>query len=155
MKHPLNQYEFDKLNDDFDKKLDNLRDEYAKKAQEIFSADAQGVSLTEGQNKVWVWFDSITDFKTLPKIMFVVTIANIVAVVMCLKGSFASYFEGFDSGFVYGALLLLLIVQAIYYLIVFGGKRRQYGSGAGPYDFNTDIVGNPAFKDLECNAWHK
>ena len=49
MKNPANEYEFQKLNADFDRKLDRLSDEYKRKADEIFHADRYG--LEHGEEK--------------------------------------------------------------------------------------------------------
>ena len=71
MKNPANEYEFQKLNADFDKKLDRLGDEYKRKADEIFHADRYGLDMEKRRNRLWMWFDRKTGYQLVPKIVII------------------------------------------------------------------------------------
>ena len=71
MKNPTNEYEFQKLNADFDKRLDRLSDEYKRKADEIFHADRYGLNMEKRRNRLWMWFDRKTGYQIVPKIVII------------------------------------------------------------------------------------
>ena len=71
MKNPANEYEFQKLNADFDKKLDRLSEEYKRKADEIFHADRYGLDMEKRRNRLWMWFDRKTGYQLVPKIVII------------------------------------------------------------------------------------
>src|SRR5208337_2350001 len=71
MKNPTNEYEFQKLNADLDKKLDRLSDEYKRKADEIFHADRYGLNMEKRGNRLWMWFDRKTGYQLIPKIVII------------------------------------------------------------------------------------
>ena len=76
MKNPANEYEFQKLNADFDKKLDRLSDEYKRKADEIFHADRYGLNMEKRRNRLWMWFDRKTGYQLIPKIVILLFIGD-------------------------------------------------------------------------------
>ena len=87
MKNPANEYEFQKLNADFDKKLDRLSEEYKRKADEIFHADRYGFDMAKRRNRLWMWFDRKTGYQIIPKIViisFLVTISLFSALCVLL-----------------------------------------------------------------------
>ena len=87
MKNPTNEYEFQKLNADFDKRLDRLSDEYKRKADEIFHADRYGLDMEKRRNRLWMWFDRKTGYQIVPKIViisFVVILVILLSIVMTL-----------------------------------------------------------------------
>ena len=75
----MNEYEFQKLNADFDKKLDRLSEEYKRKTDEIFHADRYGLNMEKRRNRLWMWFDRKTGYQLIPKIViisFLVTLGS-------------------------------------------------------------------------------
>ncbi len=86
MKNPANEYEFQKLNADFDKKLDRLSDEYKRKADEIFHADRYGLDMQKRRNRLWMWFDRKTRYQLVPKIVIIsfLVILGLLSIVMVL-----------------------------------------------------------------------
>jgi hypothetical protein len=70
MRNPANEYEFQKLNADFDKELDRLGEEYKRKADEIFHADRNGLDMNR-RNRLWTWFDRKTGYQLVPKIVII------------------------------------------------------------------------------------
>ena len=86
MKNPTNEYEFRKLNADFDKRLDRLSDEYKRKADEIFHADRYGLDMQKRRNRLWMWFDRKTGYQIVPKIVIIsfLVILGLFSVVVLL-----------------------------------------------------------------------
>ena len=71
MKSTVNEYEFQKLNADFDKKLDQLSEEYKRKTDEILHADRYGLDTDKRRNRLWMWFDRKTGYQLVPKIVII------------------------------------------------------------------------------------
>ena len=87
MKNPTNEYEFQKLNADFDRKLDRLSDKYKRKADEIFHADHYGLNMEKRRNRLWMWFDRKTGYQIVPKIVIIsfLVILGLFSLVMLLR----------------------------------------------------------------------
>ena len=101
MKNPTNEYEFQKLNADFDKRLDRLSDEYKRKADEIFHADRNGLDMKKRRNRLWMWFDRKTGYQIVPKIVIIsfgltVILLSIVMVLLLRYDMETSFFN--ESG---------------------------------------------------------
>ena len=154
MKNPTNEYEFRKLNADFDKRLDRLSDEYKRKADEIFHADRNGLSMKKRRNRLWMWFDRKTRYQIVPKIVIIsfgVTVILLsIVMILLLRYNMESLFS-MDLGVAFLILGLLLGGEIVVLLAVL-----QELAGYRPRrNISLDIVTNPAWKNLKCNVWHR
>jgi len=154
MKNPANEYEFQKLNADFDKKLDQLSDEYKRKADEIFHADCYGPDAQKRRNRLWTWFDRKTRYQIVPKIVifsFMVTLGLVsLLLVLFVRYDIETLFSiNLPAVFV---LLSLMLGGEILVLIAVLEDLAGYRS-----DDNTlmDVVTNPGWKRLKWNVWHR
>ena len=155
MKNRANEYEFHKLNADFDRKLDRLSGEYKRKADEIFQADHYGLNMEKRRNRLWMWFDRKTKFRIFPKILLAVMALTVAAIVCYFEmGSFPHLFGDYGPDDCQGIILLsfALVAEICCTIAVFSS-----GSANGDEEFPMclDIVTNPAFKNLECNVYHE
>ncbi len=152
MKNPANEYEFQKLNADFDRKLDRLNEEYKRKAGEIFQADRYGLDMTKRRSRLWMWFDRKTGYKVIPKIAIisfgVTVILLAIVMVLFLRYEMESLFS-INLGAVFGVLSLLFTGELIVVLQISGeleGCRN---------DPSMNIVTSPVWRHLKCNIWHR
>ncbi len=126
MKNPANEYEFQKLNADFDEKLDRLSDKYKRKADEIFHADRYGLDMDKRRNRLWMWFDRKTGYKLLPKVvsvMFLATIA-LLGLVFFLVYHNVETILSVDMGAVIVSLSLAMLGEIIILISIFGESFR-------------------------------
>jgi len=144
MKNPVNEYEFQKLNADFDRKLDRLSDAYKRKADEIFQADRYGLNMEKQRNRLWMWFDRKTKFRIFPKILLAAMALTVAAIIYQIE-------FGYDEGI---ALLLsfALVAEVCSCIAIFSSGQK---GDENPFQMSIDLVTNPAWKDLECNVYHK
>ncbi len=154
MKNPTNEYEFRKLNADFDKRLDRLSDEYKRKADEIFHADRNGLGMKKRRNRLWMWFDRKTRYQIVPKIAIIsfglTVILLSIVMILLLRYNMESLFS-VDLGVAFLILGLLLGGEIVVLLAVL-----QELAGYRPRrNISLDIVTNPAWKNLKCNVWHR
>ena len=153
MKNAANEYEFQKLNADFGKKLDRLNDEYKRKADEIFHADRYGLDTRKRRNRLWMWFDRKTRYQFIPKIViisFLVTVVLLsIVMVLLLRYNMESLFS-INLGAVFGVLSLLFMGELIVVLRVSGELEGRYHD-----DASMNIVTSPAWRRLKCNVWHR
>jgi hypothetical protein len=154
MKNPANEYEFQKLNADFDKKLDRLSEEYKRKADEIFHADRCGLDMQKTRNRLWTWFDRKTGYQLIPKMVifsFMVTLGLVsLLLVLFIRYDIETLFS-INLPAVFVLLSLLLGGETLVLLAVLedlAGYR---------YDDTAlmDLVTNPAWKRLKWNVWHR
>ncbi len=144
MKNPANEYEFQKLNADFDRKLDRLGEKYKRKADEIFQADRYGLNMEKRGNRLWMWFDRKTNFRILPKILLAAMAFTVAAIV---------YQTGF--GYDEGIAMLLsfaLVAEVCSCIAIFSSGQKGHEN---PFQMSIDLVTNPAWKDLECNVYNR
>jgi hypothetical protein len=154
MKNPTNEYEFQKLNADFDKKLDRLSDEYKCKAEEIFHADRNGLDMKKRRNRLWMWFDRKTAYQLIPKIVifsFMVTLGLVsLLLVLFIRYDMETLFSiNLPAVFVLLSLLLggeILVLLAVLYELA--GYRP-------PNNAPMNVVTNPVWRHLRCNVWHR
>ncbi len=153
MKNPTNEYEFQKLNADFDKRLDRLSDEYKRKADEIFRADRYGLDMQKRRNRLWMWFDRKTRYQLIPKIViisFAVTIILLsIVTVLLLRYNIETLFS-INLGVVFCILGLLFTGELIVTLQISGELESRYRE-----DASMNIVTSPAWRHLRCNIWHR
>ena len=144
MKSPANEYEFQKLNADFDKNLGRLRAEYMRKADEILHADRYSLSMARRRNRLWMWFDRKTKFRIFPKILLGLTALTVTAIIYQIG-------FGYDEGI---AMLLsfALVAEVCSCIAIFSSGQK---GDENPFQMSIDLVTNPAWKDLECNVYHK
>ncbi|OPY70762.1 MAG: hypothetical protein A4E57_00379 [Syntrophorhabdaceae bacterium PtaU1.Bin034] len=152
MKNPANEYEFEKLNADFDKKLDRLNEEYKRRVDEIFRADRSGLDMNR-RNRLWMWFDRKTGYQLVPKIVIisfgVTVILLAIVMVLLLRYDIETLFS-INLGVAFGVLSLLFTGELIVVLQVSG--ELEGGHHDGP---SMDIVTSPAWRRLKCNVWHR
>jgi len=144
MKNPANKYEFQKLNADFDRKLDRLSGEYKRKADEIFRADQYGLNMEKRGNRLWMWFDRKTKFRIFPKILLAAMALTVAAIIYQIR-------FGHDEGI---AMLLsfALVGEVCSCIAVFSSEEKD---NENPFEMSIDLVTNPAWKDLKCNVYHR
>ena len=155
MKNPANEYEFQKLNADFDRKLDRLSEEYKHKTDEILHADRYGLNMAKGRNRLWMWFDRKTKFHIFPKILLGLTAFTVTAIVCYFEvASFPHLFGDYGPDDCQGIILLsfALVAEICCSIAVFSSGSRN---GDEEFPMCLDIVTNPAFKNLECNVYHE
>jgi hypothetical protein len=153
MKMPANEYEFQKLNDDFDRKLGRLRGAYKRKADEILHADRYGLHMAKRRNCLWMWFDRKTKFRIFPKILLGLTALTVMAIVCYFESaSFPHLFGDYRPDDCMGVFILVpaLVIEILCCIAVFSS-----GQGNQEFPIYLDVVTNPAFKDLECNVYHE
>jgi len=144
MKNPTNEYEFQKLNADFDKRLDRLSDEYKRKADEILHADRYGLNMEKQRNRLWMWFDRKTKFRIFPKILLAAMALTVAAIIYQIE-------FGYDEGIVM-LLSFALVAEVCSCIAIFSSGQK---GDENPFQMSIDLVTNPAWKDLECNVYHK
>ena len=154
MKNPTNKYEFQKLNADFDKRLDRLSEEYKRKADEIFHADQYGLDMQKRRNRLWIWFDRKTRYQIVPKIVIIsfLVILGLFSVVVLL--GFRYGMETLFSINLGAAFILLGLMLGGNLLVLLAVLEDLAGH---PHDDTIlmDVVTNPAWKRLKCNVWHR
>jgi hypothetical protein len=154
MKSSTNEYEFQKLNADFDKRLDRLSDEYKHRADEIFHADQYGLDMQKRRNRLSMWFDRKTGYQIVPKIViisFVVILGLFLFVVLL---GFRYNMETLFS-INLGAAFILLSLMLGGNLLVLLAVLRELAGYRPRRNVSLDIVTNPAWKRLKCNVWHR
>jgi hypothetical protein len=154
MKNPTNEYEFQKLNADFDERLDRLSDEYKRKAGEIRHADRYGLDMQKRRNRLWMWFDRKTGYQLVPKIVIIsfLVILGLFSVVVLL--GFRYDMDTFLSINLHGAFILLGLMLGGNLLVLLAVLEELAGYRPRK-NASTDIVTNPAWKRLKCNVWHR
>ena len=154
MKNSVNEYELQKLNADFDNKLDSLSSEYKRKTDEIFHADRYGFDMEKRRNRLWMWFDRKTGYQLIPKIVIIsfLVILGLFSVVILLgfRYNMETLFSiNLGAAFVLLGLMLggnLLVLLSV--LEDLAGCRHDDAA-------LMDAVTNPAWKRLKCNVWHR
>jgi hypothetical protein len=153
MKNSTNEYEFQKLNADFDKKLDRLSEEYKRKSDEIFHADRYGLDRKR-RNLLWMWFDRKTGYQLVPKIVIIsfLVILGLFSVVVLL--GFRYDMDTLLSINLHGAFILLGLMLGGNLLVLLAVLEEL--AGYRPHrNASMDIVTNPAWKRLKCTVWHR
>jgi hypothetical protein len=154
MKSTVNEYEFQKLNADFDKKLDQLSEEYKRKTDEILHADRYGLDTDKRRNRLWMWFDRKTGYQLVPKIVIisfgVTVILLTIVMVLLLRYDLETLFSiNLGVAFLLLGLMLggeILVLLAVLYELESYSPRRKV---------SMDVVTNPAWRHLRCNVWHR
>ena len=139
MKSPANEYEFQKLNADFDKKLDRLSEEYKRKTDEIFHADRYGLNMAKRRNRLWMWFDRKTGYQLVPKIVIisfgVTVILLAIVMVLLLRYDLETLFSiNLGVAFLILGLMLggeILVLLAVLYELAGYRPRRNSIHGCG------------------------
>jgi hypothetical protein len=153
MKNSVNEYELQKLNADFDNKLDSLSSEYKRKTDEIFHADRYGFDMEKRRNRLWMWFDRKTGYQLIPKIVIISFGATVIllsiVMILLLRYDMESLFS-INLGAVFGVLSLLFIGEFIVVLRISGELEGRYRD-----DASMNIVTSPAWRRLKCNIWHR
>jgi hypothetical protein len=152
MKNPANEYEFQKLNADFDRKLDRLSDAYKRKADEILHADRYGLDMRKQRNRLWMWFDRKTGYKLLPKVVSAMFLATIVllGLVFFLVYHNVEAILSVDMGAVIVALSLAMLGEIIILISIFS-ETSSLHSG----DALSNAMLNPGLHHLKGNIWHR
>jgi hypothetical protein len=153
MRHPDNSYEFDKLNARFDRKMDHLKRTYDIEAQNIFRADSVGTSIRR-RNPLWAWFDRKTKFRIFPKILLALTPLTFGAIVYYIVSpTFPHLFGDYSPDDCRGIFILVpgLVAELLCCIAVFSSGQGN----DNPFQMSIDLVTNPAWKDLECNVYHR
>jgi len=154
MRNRANEYEFQKLNADFDKKLDRLSEEYKRKADEIFRADRDDLYMEKKRNRLWMWFDRKTRYQIVPKIVifsFILTLALVsFLLVLFIRYDIEMLFSiNLPAVFLISGLLLMGEIPVLLRVL------RELTGYPHRRDMSLDIVTNPAWKNLKCNVWHR
>ncbi len=93
------------------------------------------------RSRLWRWFDRVTRHSLIAKIIVAMTPVTLMVGVIGYK---INLIENHPvTAFV---IAILLFCEGMFLL----GLLVDI-----PYDYSYDVVLNPAFKDLEANAWHK
>ena len=159
MKNTDNQYLFDKLNDKFDRDLDRLKDSYDREAKMLMYGDASGLNMTKRRNRLWMWFDRKTRYRLLPKVLiFTIAILTAVEIAIWKIMDYKSYYGPIEFGCIF--LVLFLVIPGL--MIVLQGVYRNIDGYTGDYMYTAQdlcrrypTVCDPAYEDLECNAYHR
>lgn len=152
MKNRANEYKFQKLNADFDKKLDRLSEEYKRRADEIFRADRYDLDTRKARNRLWMWFDRRTGYKLLPKVvslMFLATVA-LLGLVFFVAYHDVETILSVDMGAVIVALSLAMLGEIIILINTFGET-----SGLSSGNALSNAMLNPGLHHLKGNIWHR
>ena len=154
MKSTVNEYEFQKLNADFDKKLDQLSEEYKRKTDEILHADRYGLGTDKRRNRLWMWFDRKTGYQLVPKIVIISfgVILGMFSVVVLL--GFRYNMEALFS-INLGAAFILLGLMLGGNLLLLLAVLEDLAGYCHDDTALMDAVTNPAWKRLKCNVWHR
>jgi len=153
MKMPANEYEFQKLNADFDRKLDCLSEQYKRKADEIFQADRYRLNMEKRRNRLWMWLDRKTKFRIFPKILLALTAITVIAIICYFElASFPHLFGDYRPDDCMGVFILVpaLVIEILCCIALFSSRQESQ-----EFPIHPDIVTDPAFKDLRCNVYHE
>ena len=122
MKKDQEEYEFRKLN-------------------AAFYTDHYSLDSKKRRNRLWMWFDRVTRYSLIPKIIVAMTLVTVAAALVGYKTNLIE-----NHPVVAFMVAILLFCEGMFFLGLFLNI---------PYDYNYDVIANPAFKDLEENAWHE
>ena len=105
--------------------------------------EGQSVRASQSRNRLWTWFDRITRYSLIPKIIMAMTLVTAAAAVI----GYGTNSIKIENHPIFGiGVLILLFCEGVFLLGLFLNI---------PYDYNYDVVANPAFKDFAENAWHE
>ena len=127
MKKDQKEYEFQKLN-------------------AAFYTDHYSLDSKKRRNRLWMWFDRVTRYSLIPKIIVAMTPVTLTLVVVGFLTNATEKYGAYRADIVLMILTILLFCEGAFLLAFFL---------AIPYDYNLDVTSNPAFKNLQGNAWHK
>ena len=156
MKNPVNEYEFQKLNADFDRKLDRLSDAYKRKADEILHADRYGLHMAKRRNCLWMWFDRKTKFRIFPKILLGLTALTVMAIVCYFESaSFPHLFGDYRPDDCMGVFILVpaLVIEILCCIAVFS-SRQESQEVPIPRHRDGSCIQGPALQRLSRRAQH-
>ena len=122
MKKDQKEYEFQKLN-------------------AAFYTDRYSLDSKKRRNRLWMWFDRVTRYSLIPKIIVAMTLVTVAGAVAGYKTNLIE-----NHPVIAFIVAILLFCEGVFLVSLFLDI---------PYDYNYDVVANPAFKDLEENAWHE
>ncbi len=97
-------------------------------------------------HRFWNWFDRVTRYSLVAKIIVAMMPLTLALVLIGFMTSVTQRLGAYHADEVHLVLMILLFCEGLFLL----GLLVNI-----PYDYSYDTVLNPAFKDLEVNAWHK
>ena len=127
MKNAEKEYEFQKLN-------------------HVFYTDHYNLDMKKRRNRLWMWFDRVTRYSLIPKIIVAMTPVTLALVLVGFMTNVTERYGAYHADAVHLILMILLFCEGVFLVGLFLNI---------PYDYNYDVIANPAFKDLEENAWHE
>lgn len=122
MKKDQKEYEFQKLNT-------------------AFYTDHYSLDSKKRRNRLWTWFDRVTRYSLIPKIIVAMTLVTVAGAVVGYKTNLIE-----NHPVVAFVVAILLFCEGMFFLSLFLDI---------PYNYNSDVVLNPAFRRWKGNAWHK
>jgi len=111
-----------------------------------FYTDHYSLDSKERRNRLWMWFDRVTRYSLIPKIIVAMTPVTLALVLVGFLTKITERYGAYHADAVHLILMILLFCEGVFLIGLFLNI---------PYDYNYDVVANPAFKDLEENAWHE
>jgi hypothetical protein len=106
----------------------------------------QSPQRPQSNHRFWSWFDRVTRYSLIPKIIVVLTPMTFLLVLAGFMTNITQRLLGYHAGTIQVILMILLFCEGMFLL----GLLVDV-----PYDYNCNVVTNPAFEDLEENAWHE
>lgn len=154
MKSTANEYELQKLNANFDKKLGRLSEEYRRKADAILDADCHGFGMQKRTKRLWMWFDEKTRYQLVPKIVvlsfaLIFFLFSLVALLGFHYNMETLFSINLGAAFV---LLGLMLGGSILALLAVLRELTGHRYRRNP---SFDVVTNPGWKHLRYNIWHR
>ena len=96
--------------------------------------------------RLWNWFNRVTRYSLIAKVIVAMTPVTLALVLIGFMTDVAHRLGAYHADEVHLILMILLFCEGMFVL----GLLVDI-----PYDYSYDAILNPAFRDLEVNAWHK
>ena len=98
------------------------------------------------KGRLWNWFDRLTRYSIIAKIVVAMIPLTTILVAIGFVTDVTHRLAAYHADAVHIVLMILLFCECLFLLGLIANI---------PYDYSYDVALNPAFKDLEANAWHK
>lgn len=106
----------------------------------------QSFPIPQRGNHLWNWFDRMTRYSIIAKIVVTMIPVTLALVLIGFVTDLTQTLGAYHADEIHLGLMILVFCQGMFLL----GLLVNI-----PYDYSYDVALNPAFRDLEVNAWHK